>query len=547
MALDGFIGPSREDAEEYTRLGCWLNITLADVLDKAAELHPDKEALVDDRSRLTYLQLKDCVDGLALGLAGLGIGRGDSVMLQLPNWSEFVCSFFAVQKVGATAVLLLPRHMQIEVNHFAGLTKAKAWIVPERYHSTEFAPLTKDVLSAHPHIEHVVSVRAAQGAGSLRLEALMEAGRRQKGTKSLFAERRPAPNVAAFILGTGGTTGLPKAVPRTHNSAVCEAKWKAQAREQGDDAACLLSTPLEHALALAALNSTIFSYGKVVLLDSTRPEDFCAAVERERVTCAPLVPALLSRLVEFDGLERYDMSSLRALYVGGAKTPPEAILGLHRRVGKVYVGAFGMSEGPTTTTRLDDDLDVILNSVGRPCCPYDEFKVVDASGEDLPRNAEGELLAKGPGVFTGYLQDPEENRSAFTSQGYFRTGDLAVIDAAGNVRITGRIKDIILRGGENISPAEIEALIRRHPAVEDVAVVGMPDKALGERACAYIQTRGSVKLTLQEVVSFLRSQGASVLQLPERVEMLDAMPLTKIGKPDKKALREDIRKRLSGA
>ncbi|MBI4296386.1 MAG: AMP-binding protein [Chloroflexi bacterium] len=552
MPLEGFVGPKKEDLEKYSRMGWWQNITLGDVLDRAAELYPDKVALVDDRSRLTYAELRGKVDRLARGLMKLGISQGDCVLLQLPNWSEFVWALFALHKLGAPAVLLLSRHMQIEINHFCSLTRAKAWIVPEQYHRTDYLPTIDDVMRANPQMEHVILVKSSRKPPFISLDSLIQevdsvssTGQALSGRDNVgLARRRPDATEVAFILPTGGTTGLPKAVPRTHSDAVCEAKYKAQAREQDADAICLISTPLEHNLGLAALNSTFFSFGTVVLLDSTKPEDFCAAVQRERVTCAPLVPTLLGRLVDFDRLGEYDLTSLKALYVGGAKTPSEVIRAVHQRIGKVYVSAFGMSEGPTCTTKLSDPEAVIIDTIGRPCCPYDEFKVVDETGEELPSNVEGELLCKGPGIFTGYLNHPEENERAFTESGFFRTGDLAMIDNAGNIRITGRIKDIIIRGGENISPVEIESLLRTHPDVEDVAVVGTPDPELGERACAYIKPRQGARPALEDIVAFLKSKGASVLQLPERVELIPDIPLTKIGKADKKALREDIKKRL---
>ncbi|MBI2830404.1 MAG: AMP-binding protein [Chloroflexi bacterium] len=555
MPLEGFVEPRKEDLEKYIRMGWWQNITLGDVLDKAAELYPGKMALIDDRNRLTYSELRDRVDRLAIGLMKLGIGRGDCVIVQLPNWGEFIWAFFALHKLGAPAVLLLARHMQVEINYFCALTKAKAWILPERYHHTDYLPVIDDVRKANPQMEHVILVRSEGESPFVTLENLVQDVDPVSSTgqaltdreRAALAGRKPEATEVAFILPTGGTTGLPKAVPRTHNDAVCEAKYKALAREQGTDAICLISTPLEHNLGLASLNSTIHSFGTVVLLDSTRPEDFCATVQRERATCGPLVPTLLERLVEFDRLSEYDMTSVKALYVGGAKTHADVIRAVHKRIGKVYVTAFGMSEGPTCTTRLSDPEDVIFNAIGRPCCPHDEFKVVDEAGTELPPNVEGELLCKGPGVFTGYLNYPEENERAFTTGGFFRTGDLAMIDPAGNVRITGRIKDIIIRGGENISPAEIETLLRLHPDIEAVAVVGMPDPQLGEKACAYIKPRQGTKPTLENVVAFLKSKGASVLQLPERVELIADIPLTKIGKPDKKALQEDIKKRLGYA
>jgi 2,3-dihydroxybenzoate-AMP ligase len=544
MSLDGFVKPRKEDAERYVKTGWWQNITLGDVLDKAADLYPDKEALVDDRNRLTYGQLREKIDGLAIGLLKLGIKNGDCVIVQLPNWSEFYYSFFALQKIGAPAVLLLPRHMQIEINHFLNLTGAKTWIVPENYRNTDYRPLIDDIVKANPQIEHVITVRAGKKSQFTSFDELIRDSELSVDNIRRLSESKPRAGEVAFILPTGGTTGLPKAVPRTHYSAVCEAKYKAEARLQSSDDVCLISVPLEHNLGLAAMNSTVYSFGKLVFLDSTRPQDFCATVQHERVTCAPLVPTLLTRLVNFTGLDKYSIPSLRALYVGGAKTPPEIIRAVHKKIGRVYVSAFGMSEGPTCTTRLDDDDEIIFNTIGRPCCPHDEFKVVDAGGRELPRGMEGELLAKGPGVFSGYLKNPEENQRAFTSNGFFITGDLAVIDNAGNIRMTGRMKDIIIRGGENVSPAEIESLISTHPDVEEVVVIGIPDSEMGEKACACIKPRGNARPALEDIVAFLKSRGASALQLPERVEYIDIIPLTKIGKADKKALHEYMKKRM---
>jgi len=313
---------------------------------------------------------------------------------------------------------------------------------------------------------------------------------------------KPESSDVAFIMPTGGTTGLPKAVPRTHNSSICDAWYRTKAREQGKDDICLLSVPLEHNLGLAAMNGTILTGGKLVLLDSTKPEDFCETVQKEKVTCAPLVPTLLSRLVNYSGLDKYDLNSLKALYVGGAKTPPDVINAIHDKLGNIYISAFGMSEGTGCTTRLDDNQDIILNSVGKPCCPHDDYRIVDNDGKDLPRNTEGELVVKGPSIFFGYLDKPEENEKAFTKDGYFITGDRALIDENGYFRITGRSKDIIIRGGENISPTDIELMIRDHPKVEDVAVIGIPDKEFGERVCACIKTKGGIPFSLTDIAVY---------------------------------------------
>ena len=544
MALEGFIGPHIEDEKRYIANGWWRNVTFGYALDEVAEKYPDKEAFVDNKVRLTFTQLRETINRLAANLVELGIVKGDRVLLQLPNWSEFLFSFYALQKIGVPAVLMLPRHGLREIDHFSRMTKAKAWIMPENYHKTNYIPMIVQALKSNPTLKHIIIVRGRENSSFISFDKLLNG--RTPDRKPQIIGNGPETSDVAFIMPTGGTTGLPKAVPRTHNSAICDAWYRTEAREQGKDEICLLSVPLEHNLGLAAMNGTILTGGKLVFLDSTKPEDFCETVEKEKVTCAPLVPTLLSRLVNFSNLDNYDLRSLRALYVGGAKTPPDIIRAVHKRMGNIYICAFGMSEGTGCTTRLDDNLDVILNSVGKPCCPHDDYRIVDDEGREVPVNTEGELIVKGPSIFFGYLNNPEENARAFTKEGYFITGDRAVIDENGYFRITGRSKDIIIRGGENISPADIEVMIREHPKVEDIAVIGIPDEEFGERVCAYIKTKGDTTISLSDITGFLSEQGASVLQLPERVEIIDNIPLTNIGKPDKKALKEDYLRRRDG-
>jgi non-ribosomal peptide synthetase component E (peptide arylation enzyme) len=199
----------------------------------------------------------------------------------------------------------------------------------------------------------------------------------------------------------------------------------------------------------------------------------------------------------------------------------------------------------TTLTRADDSLETILNTVGKPTCPHDTYKVVDFNGRQLPAGSSGELLIKGPGVFTGYYKNPEENQKAFTADGFFKTGDVAKIDKEGYITLTGRIKEMINRGGESISAVEIERLISDHPDVQFVAVVPMPDKDLGERACAYVQALPGVNLDFEAIIAFLKSRHVSVLLLPERIEFVEEIPLTKAGKMDKQALVKDITDKVS--
>jgi non-ribosomal peptide synthetase component E (peptide arylation enzyme) len=247
-----------------------------------------------------------------------------------------------------------------------------------------------------------------------------------------------------------------------------------------------------------------------------------------------------------EGLEKYDLASLKKISVGGAPSTPDLVRAVYDRLKCVFINGFGSSEGTNMSTRPDDNIDVICNSVGKPACPYDSIRIIDDAGNEVLPGVEGELVSKGPGVFTGYFRSQEENSRIFTPDGYFKTGDKARKDRFGNITITGRIKDIINRGGEKISALEIENRMSEHSAIQGVAVVGMPDPVLGERICAYVSLVPGARISGDAIITFLKDNGSSVQQLPEKVVFLEELPTTKVGKIDKNALREDIRKRLEG-
>jgi len=543
--LDGFTPYQKEDADKYNKFRWWPGITMGDLLDKAADVYPNKEALVDSTSRYTYAELLEISNRLAISLMQLGIEKQDRVLLQLPNWNEFVYSYFALQKIGAVVILLLPRHGQTEIDHICKLTGATAWISAEKYRSIDYQPIIENVFKSNPSLQSVIVVRGNDNKPFLSLEKLVEKGDLSESNLQKLAERRPNPMEVEHMGLTGGTTGLSKVAPRTHNVHICRTEYTARAWELNHNDTCLIVAPAGHDLTFCnALCATIFMFGKLVMLDSTEPEAVLRMIQNEAVTTIAWVPTLASRLVSFDRLNEYDVSSLRKMLCGGQAITPELVKEINEKLGCKVVNSYGGTEGQQVMTRLDYDQATLHTNVGRPTCPYSTYKVVDANGKELPRNTPGELVVKGPDVFTGYYNSPEENREAFTKDGFFKTGDQAKIDSSGIITITGRIKDIILRGGENVSPVEIEGLIITHPSVAQVSVIGMPCPTLGEKACAYIQLKPGEALSFEDTISFLKSKGASVLQLPERVEFVKSLPLTKANKTDKKALREDIRNKL---
>jgi 2,3-dihydroxybenzoate-AMP ligase/mycobactin salicyl-AMP ligase len=442
-------------------------------------------------------------------------------------------------------VLLIDRYRPYEINYLIRLTGATTWVLPWKYRKTDYLPIIKEVLKESPQMKNVIFARGEEQRDYLNLEALIESGKLTEKNLSALAQRRPDPMQVAHMGPTGGTTGLPKVVPRTHNDLICSSEHAAKAWEMDSRDTCLLVGPIGHDLTFTkGFLGSVLTYGKTVFLDSTDLEDICRTIEKEKVTALVWVPTLARRLVGFEGLANYDLSTLKKMHCGGGASLPDLIKDVREKLGCTFFNGYGGTEGMTTLTRSDDDLETLYTTVGKPTCPYDSYKVVDREGKELPGGTPGELLIKGPGIFTGYYRNPEENEKMFDKDGYFRTGDVAKIDPKGNVALVGRIKEMINRGGESISAVEVEKLISDHPDVVLVAVVPMPDPEMGERVCAYIQSRPGARLHFNDILSFLKNRKASVLHFPERIEFIDAMPFTKAEKIDKMALVKDIKGKI---
>ena len=545
MTLEGFTPYGAEVADLYEKRRWWLGITLGDMFDKSSDLYPDKVALIGEDKRFTYGQLRELIDSIAYQLHEMGFRRGDRVLLQLPNWVEFYMAYFALQKIGCVVVLLTVNHTSREISHLASLTQPKGWILPASYRKTDYLELVEHVQKANPCLEKVILCSETPVPGFVMFNSLSQVEVGKAEIQQVLESARPEPGDVCQILPSGGTTGLPKGAPRTHNDYICNVEYKSRAWDVNVNDVCLVASTVGHNLALlVCVTAPVFHGATVALLDSTYPEDFCKMVQREKVTCTAAVPTIVVRIVNSEKVGNYDLTSLKKMYVGAAHSAPELVNSVEEKLGCRYINAFGMVEGPCAQSRPSDSFEIRTTSVGRPICPYDDFRTLDATGKPTPRGVEGEMAAKGPGIFTGYFKNPQANQTAFTPDGYFRTGDLAVIDEQGNVRITGRIKDIIIRGGENIAAQEVEELISSHPKVELASAIGVPHKIYGEEVCAYVKCVGNAKLEPEEIREHLSAVGASKIVIPSRFEFIDQMPMTAAGKIDKKALKEDIQKRM---
>lgn len=543
MTIEGANPFPSELIDLYTARRWWSGITLGQMLDRTCDLYPEKEALVAGNVRLTFRALREWTDRAALAFTELGIQQQDRVLLQLPNWAEFVYAYYGLLKIGAVPVFCLPRFSLRELDHYREITAAKIWLAPRRFEKTDYAPLIEAFQARPGFLEHLLLV--APPGESLPPGALSFSERLQQvdlDRRKALPALGPDPNDTCHLMPTGGTTDLPKLVPRTHNDFYCNVEYRAKAWRRCPQDITLIATPLTHNMAIeVSLNPSFLTGGRVVLLDSTGPREILEAIQREKVTTTILAVAQLHRVMEFPDLRLFDLSSLTVIAGAGSSVPADLIRKVYDRIGCKFYNVYGSSEGPCTQTGLEDPPEIALHSVGRPICPYDEFKVIDALGQTLPPGQEGELAARGPCIFRGYYKSEAENREVFTAEGFYRTGDLVRFDPEGRMTITGRKKDVIIRGGENISAREVEELVAGHPAVDLAAAVGMPDPVLGERVCVFIKPKAGRDVTFEEVITFLKAKSTSVLYLPERIEIVSEIPLTPVGKIDKKKLRENIR------
>ncbi|GAA4436113.1 (2,3-dihydroxybenzoyl)adenylate synthase [Actinokineospora soli] len=523
-----------EQAAAYRAAGYWRGRTLDALLREWAAEHADRTALVGGGRRWTYAELVCEVDAVAARLHGLGIGRGDRVVVQLPNVPEFVSLCFALFRLGAQPVLALPAHRSNEINHLCSASDAVAYAIADRHAGFDYRSLAREAVAAAPTLKHVLIVGDAAEFTPL------------SGPGSVPPDPDPDPSGIALFLLSGGTTGLPKLIPRTHDDYAYNIETAAAVSGLDADTVYLAALPAAHNFPFGCpgILGTLSVGGTVVLAPSPAPPDAFPLIERERVTVTSLVPPLALLWMEFAAFAGRDLSSLALLQVGGAKFKPEAAARVREKLGCALQQVFGMAEGLLCYTRLDDPEDVVVGTQGRPMSPGDEIRVVDADGRDVAPGELGELLTRGPYTLRGYFRAEAYNARAFTPDGFYRSGDLVRVTGTGHLVVEGRIKDVINRGGEKVSAEEVENHLLAHEGVQDAAIVGMPDDVLGERVCAYVVPRGDAP-TLPELVAFLRGRGVADYKLPERLEVVAAFPGTGVGKVSKKDLAADIAAKLA--
>lgn len=543
--LDGMVPWPSEFVQRYRALGYWAGETLGAAFDRAVAAYAERVALVEGEGRLTYRELAGLVDRLAHHLAAREIAGGARVVFQLPNVTEFVIAYFACLKVGAIPLACLPAHRHTEIGYLAKFTEARAWFVPSAFRGFDYVAMAEELRAEVPSLSEIWVAGDHSKAGMTRFADLL-ADRIETRSASAALERlRPKPSDVAVFQLSGGTTGLPKVIPRTHDDYLYNSRAFAAVTGVDADTVLLVTVPISHNFPLACpgIQGTLLAGGRVVLAPSPDPATVFRLVERERVTWIPAVPATVIGWLNDPRVKHADLSSLRTLAVGGSRLNAEPARRVLDEMGPVLMQVFGMAEGLLCNTRIGDPDDVIVQTQGRPASPADEIRIVDDDGKEVAPGEIGELQCRGPYTIRGYYRAPEHNASAFTADGFYRTGDMVRLHASGNIVVEGRKKDLINRGGEKISAEEVENLILSHPAVLNVAVVATPDPTLGERACACVILRPGAGLTLEELNDFLlREKRIAKFKLPERLQIRDRFPTTAVGKISKKDLREEVQK-----
>ncbi|SKG70057.1 bifunctional enzyme mbtA: salicyl-AMP ligase + salicyl-S-ArCP synthetase [Mycobacteroides abscessus subsp. bolletii] len=547
VSIDGVVPWPDEVAEAYRNAGYWQGRPVASYIAEHVARQPNAEALVDGDNRLTYQQLWDLSAACAQALLDLGISHGDRIVVQLPNCWELVALAVACFRTGIIPVLALPAHRRHEITHMATLSGAVAIVVAATDSGTDLRGVAQQVAAQVPSIRGVLvrgqlSSAAVEHAPEYSLAASLR-------TTPRFVEAAHAPagcDVACFLL-SGGTTGLPKLIVRTHNDYAYNVLRCNAVAEFTSDTVYLGALPVSHNFALACpgILGALFAGGRAVLVPSPSPERALSTIDAEKVTVAAAVPAVAQRWIEYQREHQLLRdSTLRVLQVGGARMPNELAARVEPVLGARLQQVFGMAEGLINMTRLDDDLEVILTTQGRPVSEADEILIVDQNGDPVPDGTAGALLTRGPYTPRGYFRAAEHNAHAFNEDGWYASGDVVVRRPDGNLVVAGRDKDMINRGGENISAEEVENFAYQVDGVKMAAAVAMPDPVLGERVCLYLTLAEGRSVSVADVTGAMEAAGVARFKQPERLVVVDQIPTTKVGKVDKKALRDDIRARL---
>ncbi|MFC3059231.1 (2,3-dihydroxybenzoyl)adenylate synthase [Paenirhodobacter populi] len=523
-----------EFAARYRAEGYWRGETFGMMLDRLAGEFAGRIAVVDAAHRWSYAELAERARVAAAGFAALGLNPGDRVVVQMPNRAEFLSVVFGLFYAGLVPVYVLPAHRETEVLHLAAKSGARAYVCADRHDGFDYRPLARALKAAVPAIGPVVVVGEAE-------EFIPFDG----FTGRMTAPVPRDPGSVAFLQISGGSTGLPKLIPRTHDDYIYSFRASADICGVTADSVYLVALPAAHNFPMSSpgFMGALIAGARVVMAPNPAPETCFALIAQEKVTHVGLVPPLALLWMQAAPRTKHDISSLQVLNVGGAKFMPESAARVRPVLGCTLQQVFGMAEGLVNYTRLDDPEDIITQTQGRPISPDDEVLILDDAGQPVPEGEPGNLFTRGPYTIRGYYEEPAANARSFTPDGFYRTGDVVRRLPGGYLEVRGRATDHINRAGEKISAEEVEDHLLAHPGVFDAAVVAVPDRFLGEKSCAFVIRTEGADLTVRELKSFVRGRGIAEFKVPDQIVFVPEFQTTAVGKISRKALRAALKEK----
>jgi len=543
MEFDAVLIPARR-AHSIAK-GYWHDRTINDDLAACVASCPDKTALTAVQAesgqvtRFTYRELSVMADRVAIGLTKLGVGHNDIVACQLPNWWQFTVTYLACSRIGAVMNPLMHIFRERELSFMLKHGEAKVLIIAQTFRGFDYEQMVNGLKPTLPDLKHVVVVN---GTGANSFEALLSGPEWEKEShaNTVLTQHRPGPDDVTQLIYTSGTTGEPKGVMHTANTVMANIiPYAARLHLDAHDVV-LMASPMAHQTGfMYGLMMPIMLKSSVVLLDVWEPLRAIDLIREKNVTFTMASTPFLTDLAKNVEESGKKVPTLRTFLCAGAPIPGPLVEQARSVLGTKIVSAWGMTEnGAVTLIELNDPDERAFTTDGLPL-PGVELKVVNDDGVSLPANEAGKLYVRSCSNFGGYLKRAHLNGT--DAEGWFDTGDLARLDAEGYVRITGRSKDVIIRGGENIPVVEIESLLYRHPAIAMAAIVAYPDERMGERACAVVVLKPGQSLDLPGLMEYLKSQKVAMQYIPEKLVIRDAMPSTPSGKIQKFKLREILR------
>lgn len=529
-----------ELVQQYRERGYWTGERLDAVAAGLARTDPERTALVDETERIGYGELERRIATLASGFAARGIRPGERVLLQLPNRVSFIVSAMALMRAGAVPVYLLPAHRLSELAAIAVQAAPVAYIGPAVHAGFDYRELAADLSQGIPGGLQLI-IDGPPAEGQVALEAVARNG------AALAQQAVPVDTTElAFLQLSGGTTGTPKLIPRSHDDYLYSVRRSVEVCGFNEKTVLLLVLPAAHNFPMSSPGflGALLAGGRVVLAGNGSPDLAFPLIRCEQVTCVPLVPPLALAWTRSARTTAPELSSLETIQVGGAKFLAGAAVELQEVMRVRLQQVFGMAEGLVCYTRTDDDAFAVSQTQGRPMSEADEVLIVDDAGQPVAPGDPGHLLTRGPYTIRGYYKAAEHNKTAFTADGHYRTGDIARQLPGGHLVVEGRSKDQINRGGEKISAEEVEDHLLAHPQIHDAALVAVPDKFLGEISCAVIVPDG-VAPSRAEIITFVRGRGVAAHKIPDRVHIVPSFPLTGVGKNSRAELRRALAAQLN--